>query len=225
MNAHHRDERIQTIDARADGQGAAVRAVVGSLVLCAVIGSLTATAPTAAHAQNGKGPRVNTAPLRDLLAKARRMQPYGGLLDPVETFEMTVEAERASDGTLSNARISTTPALGAGLHALAEEFVTALSDSRLLHVFDDARQLQLNIRLDQQTLAGSLAFEAATPERAAELARGYNVLLTLGRLRGGPREVVLNNMTVSSSGKQLSMRLEMSREAAGNLLQKLLPPN
>ena len=78
MSAQHRDERLQMTDTRptrADGQGAAVRAVVGSLVLCAVIGSLAARTSAVAPAQDGHRRRVNTAPLRDLLAKARRMQP------------------------------------------------------------------------------------------------------------------------------------------------------
>ena len=60
------------------------------------------------------------------------------------------------------------------------------------------------------------------------MARDYAGLIALGRLFRKGRSVeatVLNNMTVSASGKQLLMKLEMSRQTAGNLLLKLLPPN
>jgi hypothetical protein len=59
------------------------------------------------------------------------------------------------------------------------------------------------------------------------MAGSYNNLLALGRIfRNGKRErVILNNMTVTSSGKQLVLKLEMSRAELGNLLLKQVTPN
>lgn len=43
--------------------------------------------------------------------------------------------------------------------------------------------------------------------------------------KSGEEAVVLNNMTVSASGKQLALRLGLSREQFGNLILKQITPN
>ncbi len=61
-----------------------------------------------------------------------------------------------------------------------------------------------------------------TDARTAQIARSRVAALTLPRFvsHAEPSPIVLNNMTVSANGKWHSLRLEMSREQAGNLLRK-----
>jgi hypothetical protein len=56
------------------------------------------------------------------------------------------------------------------------------------------------------------------------LANGYNAMLAIGRAteRESDTVEVLNNMIFSASGKQLSMKLELTRAQVGNLLRQHL---
>ena len=171
--------------------------------------------------------KVKAKPFRELLTKVQALHGRGeiNLSDPVD---VVIDAERNVDGSLSNVSVVRTVPSNPALAALAGEFAQTLSASRALRFLNGARRLRMTLNLDGQQVAGRLAFDAASGARAAEMARDYAGLIALGRLFRKGRSVeatVLNNMTVSASGKQLLMKLEMSRQTAGNLLLKLLPPN
>ena len=169
--------------------------------------------------------KVNGRPFRALLFKARRLKDEGAL-DLSRTLAVTIEADRNTDGTIENVAI-TGASSSAGLEALTAEFVDALSESRALSFLEGARHVLMDFRLDPTTLAANLSTEVESDAHAARQARAYNALLVVARLskRGQPVEAVYNNMTVSANGKQLAFKLEMSREAAGNLLLKQISPN
>lgn len=213
----------------------AVRVVAGSLVLYAVIGTLAALNTSKASAaslaqgdarQTARVRGVKAKPFRDLLEKGRQMHARGEI-DLREPFELSIEAERADDGTLSSVSINKLAGAGGHLGELAREFTVALSESRALESLEGVGHLLLTFRLDEQTASARIVGDTDSGEHAAHMAHGYNGLLTLGRIvkRDRAESVVLNNMTVSASGKQLVFRLEMSRAALGNLLLKQITPN
>ncbi|HEX8456283.1 MAG TPA: hypothetical protein VF656_03095 [Pyrinomonadaceae bacterium] len=208
-------------------QALLVRAVVGSLVLCAALAPHALAQGSSATPQQTPDARefrpINARPFRDLLAKTRRLIEEGKL-SPQDTFDFTLEAERNADGTLRDLKFTEGAAANGHWRPLAHEFVAALSDSgALFSSLPGAEHLTITLRLDERASARlNAVFNSA--EQAAQLAQTYNTLLDMGRriphvARGASIEI-LNNMAVSANGKQLTMQLEMSREMAGNLLKQ-----
>jgi hypothetical protein len=206
-----------------------VRAVVGSLVLCAALAppapSQTALAQgvyqqDAAEVKEFRP--VRALPFRQLLAKTQRMIEAGEL-NPQDVFDFTLEAERNADGTLRDIKFTEAAAANGRWRPLAREFITVLSDSGALSALTDADHLTFTLRLDERASA-RLQTVVKSNGQAAQLAQNYNALLELGRLsqRGRAGVEVLNNMVFSANGKQLTMQLEMSREMFGNLLRQQL---
>lgn len=170
--------------------------------------------------------RVNAAPLRAWLAQARR-QKDAGKLDLSGPRAVTIEADRAEDGTLSNAVITGPSARDPQFRKLAEDFVAALNQSKGLSFLQDVSHVRMNFALDGERFKTDSASDAPNAQRAEEMARGYRAMVNVARLmkRGSDEAVVLNNMKFSSSGKQLLMSLDMPREQMGNLLLKQITPN
>lgn len=166
---------------------------------------------------------VNKKPFLDLLAKANQMKESGEL-DLSGSITMTVEADRNPDGTLYNVFIDDAKG-DKKLKALATEFVAALSASTALSFLEDTRHLRLKLNLNQQSLTGEVDTQVDSEQRAAELKKGYSGMIALARFarRGKDDGALLNNTTVSSSGKQVTVRFTMEREAATKLLVKQLP--
>ncbi|HYP00544.1 MAG TPA: hypothetical protein VER76_10180 [Pyrinomonadaceae bacterium] len=209
-------------------QALLVRAVVGSLVLCAALAptalSQTGGAPgdyqqdTASEVKEFRP--IRALPFRELLAKTQRLIESGNL-NPRDVFDFTLEAERNADGTLRDIKFTEAAAANGRWQPLVREFITALSDSGALSGLTDAERLTITLRLDERASA-RLHTVVKSEEQAARLAQTYNALADFGRLsrRGRAGVEVLNNMDFSANGKQLTMRLEMSREMVGNLLRQ-----
>ena len=182
-----------------------------------------------AFAQEGaavkRPPRVNTQPFKDLLLRAKRLYD-AGQLDLGRTIELSAEADRADDGTLTNVRMSG-PAGDPVHRELATEVVAAISRSHLLQFLEGVPHLRLKFILDQQRLAITSSAEVASEERASQMAAGYGTLLAVARIRerARPSGIVWNRMGFKADGKQFAVTLEMSREEAGQLLLQLITPN
>lgn len=203
-----------------------MRAVVGSLVLCAALappalGQSATTAQTASSEVKEFRP-INTVPFREVLKKAQRLIEVGELY-PQAILDFTIEADRNGDGRLHNITITKAQAADGRWHPLVREFIAFLSASGALSELKDADHLTITFRLDERASA-RLQTVVKSNEQAAQLAQTHNALLELGRLsqRGRAGVEVLNNMAFSANGKQLTMQLEMSREMFGNLLHKQL---
>ena len=209
-----------------------MRAVVGSLVLCAALAP-TALSQTGGAQQQGVYQRdaaaevkefrpINALPFRQLLAKTQRLIESGEL-STQDVFDFKVEADRDADGRFSNVNFTEAAAANGRWRSLAGELIAALSDSGALSALADADRLTITLRLDERASA-RLQTIVKSNEQAAQLAQNYNALIELGRLsqRGRVGVEVLNNMAFSANGKQLTMQLEMSREMVGNLLRKQL---
>jgi hypothetical protein len=222
-------------------QALLVRAVVGSLVLCAVFGVPAADAQSAPESSatvagclaqfppdsSIKIDRaLDTKRLRKALAEIRRLAQAGELdLDSDLHIKALAEARNAPNETLwYSVEVNGQPGSDERWFKPLSELIVELRDSYALQSFTTSQHVKLELKLDRQNAV--LSLEAAYPseERAAQIANHYAGFFDRVRAADPDRDelVVLNNMTVSASGKQLNMRLEMSREQAGNLLRQQL---
>lgn len=212
-----------------------VRAVVGSLVLCAALAPSSAAQSVSSVAPQGGSLeeialqakqlcQVDVEPLREWLTKLKAAIATGKI--DSSAIDLTIEAADIREG-----RTHLTEVGFAGAEQkrwlesnLAQDFVSALNRTGALRHLEDVRHLRLTLKADQHTAWVQAAAVYNWEGRAAQLAKNYNNTLALMRSLKPDEEtsVVLNNMTVSANGKQLLMRLEMPREAIGNLLRKHL---
>jgi hypothetical protein len=206
-------------------QALLVRAVVGSLVLCAALAPHTLAQGAPAYQQQQTPDTkefrpINARPFRDLLAKTRGLIERGEI-NPRDVFDFTLEAGRNADGTLRDIKFTEAAAANGRWRPWMQEFVAALSDSGALSGLTGADHLTITLRLDERA---SVRLQAVvnSVEQAAQLAQNYNALIALARLDRRGREAVeiFNNMAFSANGKQLTMQLVMTREQAGNLLRQ-----
>jgi hypothetical protein len=203
-------------------------AVLGAFVLGVLPAGGAAVAAQAqkVEASAGRAAKINMAPFRSFLARARRLHAQGKL-DLSKRQTITVEADRAEDGSLSNAVVAGESAANPHFRAVAQDFVQSLSESRALRPLEGVSHVSMTFTLDGERFTAHTLSEAPSEARAEEMARGYRMMLNLGRMmrRGTPEGVVLGGMKLSSSGKHLVMNLDTTREAMGNLLLKQVTPD
>jgi len=193
-----------------------VRAVVGSLVLCAAFG-----APTVAQASPSSEQIIlqQDAPMRIEQAtevfrrgfRDIRKEIAAGKLDP-ERLDLTF-----------NQRGQTNEIINAGdvrCNDPVEKFADALSVSGRL----ESSRLSVSLRNDEQKFSARITAPFESEFNAAPAVQNIELLRSLARSATHDENVsiVLNSMRLSANGKQLIMQLEMSREAIGNLLRKHL---
>ncbi len=189
-------------------------------------GASAATTTNGGGGTTKKAVKVNTAPFKAFLARSKKLQDEGKL-DLSKSREVVVEADRNADGTVSNAVITGADANDPNFRKVAQDFVATLNESRALGFLDGVSRVRMNFALDAERFKLLSHADAPDEARATEMARGYRTLINVARLmkRGGDEAVILNNMKVSASGKQLVMNLDTPREAMGNLLLKQITPN
>ncbi len=216
------------------------RRTANPFIIYAVLGALTfgvlpaeslhAAVPVqrreAGESAVGRPAAVNMSPIRAFLVRAKRQKDQGKL-DLSAPRTITIEADRAEDGTLSNTVITGPSAANPNFKRLAQDFVVSLNESHALKFLNDVSHVQMTFTLDGQRFRAQTASDTPSAERASEMARGYRAMLNIGRImrRGTDEAVIMSNMKVSSSGKQLLMNLDMPREQMGNILLKQITPN
>jgi hypothetical protein len=225
-------------DSREPGRGDAARTLARFAVLGAfVLGLLPGAAEVFAQAQKA-GPvadanagradsaKVDMAPIRAFLARSRRLHAQGKL-DLSKPQAITVEGDRQADGTLANVSITGGSSSDPNFRRVAEDFVASVNQSHALQFLDDVSHMRMTFTLDGERFRAETASDTPTEQRADEMARGYRMLVNFARIakRGTDEGAVLNNMKVSSSGKQLLMNLDMPREQMGNILLRQITPN
>ena len=186
----------------------------------------TATATPAVENNVKPPPKVYTRAFKDLLAKWGG-EYHAGRLDLNGPVSLIVEADRTEDGTLENMILTGDSASDPTVARLARDVAIAIGASGVLEFLEGVPHLLLNFRLDQQKLDAVLNAETDSEKRAESLARVFEVGFKFQshRKAGTDEAVVWNNMKVSASGKVLTLKLEMTREAAGNLLLKQITPD
>ncbi|MCA1592263.1 MAG: hypothetical protein LC754_06355 [Acidobacteria bacterium] len=240
-NPHSKHTRAVK-SASAEGHNAPARAarplvlyvMLGALalgVLPSVAGGFLSAAAkqakdVAAGAKVKSETRTNLAPLRAFLARARQLKDQGKL-DLSAPRAITVEGDRAEDGTLSNISYTGASAANPTFRKVAQDFVVSLNTSHALNFLQDVSHVRMTFTLDGERFTTQTASDTPSDKRAEEMARGYRSMINIGRImkRGSDEAVVLNNMKVSASGKQLVMNLDMPRETLGNILLKQITPN
>jgi hypothetical protein len=185
-----------------------------------------AEAPGAAGAARAESGRVNVKPIKAFLGRSKRLHDQGKL-DLSKPRTIVVEGERREDGTLAGVQITGESAADPTMRAVAQDFVASVNESRALAFLNDVSRVSMTFTLDGERFKVLTASDAPSETRAEEMARGYRMFINIGRIarRGTDEGLVLNNMKVSSSGKQLLMNLDMPREQMGNILLRQITPN
>ncbi len=180
---------------------------------------------------------INTRPLKDWLARSNALRDKGEL-DLNSEIEILIAASLNPDCTLRDARVIQKTG-DARLIDVAKDMVSAIGDSGMLSFLRDPNKaidnpesrcdempLQLTIKLDKNEIVARVESQADSPERAVQMARGYNGLLTIGQFakRGKDEEILYKNTKVTAEGKQIVVNFTMPRQAAGETLKKQLPP-
>jgi outer membrane biosynthesis protein TonB len=170
-------------------------------------------------------PRINTKPFEDIAQKGKTLFDEGKLkLDG--TVGVTATAERNEDGTFKRdtVKLEWEQASDENMALLAQEFITALSESKVLSLLKGVKNVQMKLRLDQEKLSVRIASEVETDARASQMATGYGLLLAgARRTREGTDEGELyKNLNVSADGRHFVMNFEMPREVAGKMLTAML---
>ncbi|MDQ3665200.1 MAG: hypothetical protein M3410_01155 [Acidobacteriota bacterium] len=179
---------------------------------------------------------INTRPLKDWLARANALRDRGQL-DLSSEIEITIAASLDTDCKLTNPNVIQKTG-DARLIDVAKDMVSAIGDSGMLSFLRDPRKvtdstkltcdampLQVTIKLDQNDIAATVESQADSPERAVQMAKGYNTLLAVGEFakRGHDEEVLYRNTKVTSEGKQILVHFSMPRPTASEMLKKQLP--
>jgi hypothetical protein len=181
---------------------------------------------------------VNTRPLKDWLARANALRDKGQL-DLSSEIEITIAASLDTDCKLTNPIVIQKTG-DSRLIDVAKDMVSAIGDSGMLSFLRDpskvkdptklscdAMPLQVTIKLDQNDIAAKVETQADSPERAVQMAKGYNTLLAVGEFakRGQDEELLYRNTKVTSEGKQILVNFSMPRPTASEMLKKQLPPS
>jgi hypothetical protein len=195
----------------------------GALVLFAQSQKTTDAGVSAKTAAPGK---VSLAPLRAFLVRSKRLSEQGKL-DISKPRTITVEGDRQEDGTLTNVQITGDSSSDPNFRRAAQDFVTALNESRALQLLETVSHVRMTFGLDSSRFTVQSTHDTPTEARASEMARGYRVMVNLGRVakRGTDEGALLGGLKISSNGKQLLMNLDMPREQMGNILHRQITPN
>ncbi len=201
----------------------------GSGTAAATDSGVKKTAKTEAPKTEGpksEGTRVNVKPIKAFLSRSKKLHE-DGKLDLSKPRSILVVGERQQDGTLTNVQITGESANDPALRAVAQDFVASVNDSHALAFLSDVSRVSMTFTLDGERFKALTASDAPTEARAEEMARGYRMLLNVGRLakRGTDEGALMSGMKVSASGKQLLMNLDMPREQMGNILLRQITPN
>ena len=179
---------------------------------------------------------VNTRPLKDWLARANQMKEKGEL-ELTTRVDITIAANLTRDCKLAEPKVVQKSG-DARLLNVAKDLVSAIGDSGMLSFLRDPKKvqdptelacdeipLQLSIRLDQSEIAALVESQADTPARAAEMAKGYSGLLTIGQLlkRGRDEETLYKNTKITAEDNRILVNFSMPRQTAGEMLKKQLP--
>jgi hypothetical protein len=179
-----------------------------------------------AEAPKAESTKVNVKPIKAFLARSKKLHE-DGKIDLSKPRSIVVVGDRGQDGTLTNVQITGESASDPALRAVAQDFVTSVNDSHALAFLSDVSRMTMTFTLDGERFKALTTSDAPTEARAEEMARGYRMLINVGRLarRGTDEGALLSGMKVSANGKQLLMNLDMPREQMGNILLRQITPN
>jgi hypothetical protein len=169
-------------------------------------------------------PAINTKPFEDIARQGKKLFD-DGKLNLSSAIEVTAAAPLNTDGTLVEpVQLHWVTASDDNTAALAQQLITALSQSKLLAILNGAKEVGLALKLDQQNVSIRITSELPTDDDATRYATGYGVLLAVARnsKQGTNEGELYKNLRVDNDGKQFVMTFEMSKEAAGKMIAEML---
>ena len=173
-----------------------------------------------------KFPTINTKPFTDLLKQGKEMRDAKEI-DLSGTLEMEVEGDRQEDGRLSNVVVTGAAASNPKLVQLSKDFISAISDSKVLAALKGTRHLKMKLKLDDKDVSVRVLTEMSSADEASIMSNGYNGLLWIGAQakKGKDEEAIFKSVQIASEAKQVVLTFNMPRKAAGDLLSKLIKKN
>lgn len=168
---------------------------------------------------------INTKPFEDVALKGQELIEQGKLDLKNSTIDLTATAERNEDGTLKAETVKIDGAVtDENMALLAQQLVTALSQSKVLVVLKGAKDVRIGLKLDQQTVSIKVMSDLPNEDDAMKTAMGCAALVALGRMaKKGTNEAELyNSLKFLNEGKQFTMSFEMPKEAAGKMIADML---
>ena len=178
--------------------------------------------------ENGveRPPEVNTKPFEDIALKGKDLIDQGKLDLKNSEIDVTATAERNDDGTFKpeTVHINWNTPSDENTNELAQQLITAFSQSTVLSAFKGVKGVQMALKLDQQNVSIKLAGEFPSDDEANKYATTYALLIAFERnhKKGTNEGELFNNLKVINDGKQLVLVFEMPKEAAGKMITDLL---
>ncbi|MBV8856278.1 MAG: hypothetical protein JOZ96_21370 [Acidobacteria bacterium] len=170
---------------------------------------------------------INTKPFEDIAIKGKELFDQGQLKFDT-ALDVTATGELNADGTLKPETVKidwgATPPSDQNTADLAQQLITAMSQSRVLVVLNGAKDVRISLKLDQQTVRISVQSELPSDDVAMKTALGCSALVAIGKQakKGTNEGILYENLKFDNQGKQFSMNFEMARDAAGQMIKEML---
>jgi hypothetical protein len=168
---------------------------------------------------------INTKPFEDIAVEGKKLFDQGKLnLNSV--IDVTATGELNEDGTLKpeTVKLNWVTASDENTAALAQQLVTAMSQSKVLVILKGAQNVTIALKLDQQNVKIAVTSDLPSEAEAMKTALGCSALVAIGRSakKGTNEGVLYENLKFDSAGKQFVMNFEMPKDAAGKMINEML---
>ncbi|HJQ33917.1 MAG TPA: hypothetical protein VJ866_17175 [Pyrinomonadaceae bacterium] len=171
-------------------------------------------------------PVVNTKPFEDIAVKGKELIDQGKLDLKNTAIEVTATAALNEDGTLKadTVQINWVTTSDENTNQLAQQLLTALSQSKVLGILKGAKDVSFALKLDQQNVSVSVSSDLPSEDIAAKSAEGYAALVGYGsfKKKGTDEGELYKNLKFGNKGKQFTMSFEMPKDAAGKMISEML---
>lgn len=168
---------------------------------------------------------INTKPFEDIAIKGKELFDKGQL-NFNSAIDVTATGELNEDGTLKpeTVKLEWATASDQNTADLAQQLITAMSQSKVLVVLKGAKQVRISLKLDQQTVKIAVLSELPTEEEAMKTALGCSALVAIGKQakKGTNEGILYENLKFDNQGKQFAMNFEMPKDAAGQMIKEML---
>lgn len=178
--------------------------------------------------ENGiaRPPIINTKPFEEIAFKGKELVDQGKLDLKNSAIDVAVTAERNEDGSLNpdTVHFDWKTASDENTAALAQQLVTALSQSKVLVLLKGAKTVTMALTLDQQNVSVKVMGELPSEDEAKKTSDGCAMMVGIGRLakKGTNEGELYNNLHFNNEGKQFTMSFEMPKDAAGKMIADML---
>lgn len=170
-------------------------------------------------------PTINTKPFEDLAKEGKKLSDEGKL-DLNSAIEVAATGPVNPDGTLDVTKVNVEwkTVSDPNTQALAQQLLTALSQSKILGVLKGAQDVRMELKLDQQNVSVKIMSEMPSEEVASNYATGYGLMLAIARnsKKGTSEGELYNKVNVNRNGRQFVMSFDMPKEAAGRMISEML---